>query len=101
MKKNNKDIPRHIVIFVEGDTDELFFKALVEHYKKVSQILQLYFRVQVVVITGHSPAPAVTSPGLFFPTRRLEKNSPGLVSHKSATFCISPSGRPSGSSDFE
>ena len=37
MKKNNKDIPRHIVIFVEGDTDELFFKALVEHYKKVSQ----------------------------------------------------------------
>ncbi|MCI7050872.1 MAG: hypothetical protein MR971_04860, partial [Bacteroidales bacterium] len=37
MKKNNKDIPRHIVIFVEGDTDELFFKALVEHYKKASQ----------------------------------------------------------------
>ena len=33
MKKNNKDISRHIVIFVEGDTDELFFKALVEHYK--------------------------------------------------------------------
>ena len=82
MKKNNKDIPRHIVIFVEGDTDELFFKALVEHYKKVSQILQLYFRVQVVVITGHFPAPAVTSPGLFFPTRRLEKNSPGLFRHK-------------------
>ena len=37
MKKNNKDISRHIVIFVEGDTDELFFKALVEHYKKESK----------------------------------------------------------------
>ena len=101
MKKNNKDIPRHIVIFVEGDTDELFFKALVEHYKKVSQILQLYFRVQVVVITGHFPAPAVTSPGLFFPTRRLEKNSPGLVSRISPACPRVPGLHAPGAMPFE
>lgn len=26
--------PAHVIIFVEGDTDELFFKALVEHYRR-------------------------------------------------------------------
>lgn len=26
----------HIIIFVEGDTDEVFFKALIEHYKQIS-----------------------------------------------------------------
>ena len=29
-------MPSHIIIFVEGDTDEVFFKALIEYYKQVS-----------------------------------------------------------------
>lgn len=48
MKKNNKDISRHIVIFVEGDTDELFFKALVEHYK--------------ILVSGKSSRPSGCAP---------------------------------------
>lgn len=29
-------MPSHIIIFVEGDTDEVFFKALIEYYKQIS-----------------------------------------------------------------
>ena len=27
----------HVILFVEGDTDELFFKALIEYYRQKSQ----------------------------------------------------------------
>ncbi|MCI6294294.1 MAG: hypothetical protein MR605_00845 [Bacteroidales bacterium] len=33
---------------------------------------------------------ATKSPGLFFSSRRVEKNSPGLVLHKSPTFSTKP-----------
>lgn len=36
MVKNKEAKPSHIVIFVEGDTDEVFFKALLEYYKFIS-----------------------------------------------------------------
>ena len=36
MGKTNDSNHAHVVIFVEGDTDELFFKALVEHYRQHS-----------------------------------------------------------------
>ena len=36
MAKNKGNMPSHIIIFVEGDTDEVFFKALIEYYKQVS-----------------------------------------------------------------
>ena len=36
VKKKEKAI-KHVVIFVEGDTNELFFNMLVEHYRLVSQ----------------------------------------------------------------
>ncbi len=34
-QKNNKS--QRVVIFVEGDTDEVFFKAILEYYKGISQ----------------------------------------------------------------
>lgn len=36
MGKANQTKQPHVVIFVEGDTDELFFKALLEHYRQHS-----------------------------------------------------------------
>lgn len=37
MKKQKDDKSQRVVIFVEGDTDEVFFKAMLEYYKSVSQ----------------------------------------------------------------
>lgn len=37
MKKTNGCTSKQIIIFVEGDTDELFFKALLEYYKSSNQ----------------------------------------------------------------
>jgi hypothetical protein len=36
MTKHEKSLPSRIVIFVEGDTDELLFKALLDYYKSIS-----------------------------------------------------------------
>ena len=38
MKKNNGCSSKQIIIFVEGDTDEVFFKALLDYYKSSSQV---------------------------------------------------------------
>jgi hypothetical protein len=38
MSRVSKTRPEHVVIFVEGDTDELFFKALIEYYKTISRV---------------------------------------------------------------
>lgn len=35
MAKDNKTKPSHVLIFVEGDTDEVFFKALLAYYALV------------------------------------------------------------------
>ena len=37
MKKQKNNNSQRIIIFVEGDTDEEFFKAMLEYYKSVSQ----------------------------------------------------------------
>ncbi len=37
MAKQKDNKAQRIVIFVEGDTDEVFFKALLEYYKSISQ----------------------------------------------------------------
>jgi len=37
MKSQKENKSQRIVIFVEGDTDEVFFKALLEYYKSVSR----------------------------------------------------------------
>ena len=37
MKKTNDYTSKQIIIFVEGDTDEVFFKALLDYYKSSSQ----------------------------------------------------------------
>lgn len=37
MKRQKENKSQRIVIFVEGDTDEVFFKALLEYYKSVSR----------------------------------------------------------------
>lgn len=37
MKKTNGYTSKQIIIFVEGDTDELFFKTLLEYYRSSSQ----------------------------------------------------------------
>ena len=36
MAKKKLMIPSHVLIFVEGDTDEVFFKALIDYYASVS-----------------------------------------------------------------
>lgn len=36
VKKKLTQRPPHVVIFVEGDTDEVFFKALIEYYSSIS-----------------------------------------------------------------
>ena len=36
MAKKNLTNPSHVLIFVEGDTDEVFFKALIDFYASVS-----------------------------------------------------------------
>lgn len=38
MRKAKETKHNCVVIFVEGDTDELFFKTLVEHYRKISNV---------------------------------------------------------------
>ena len=38
MKKTNDYTSKQIIIFVEGDTDEVFFKALLDYYKSSSQV---------------------------------------------------------------
>ncbi|MCQ2072972.1 MAG: hypothetical protein MJY96_07595 [Bacteroidaceae bacterium] len=38
MKKNSCCSSKQIIIFVEGDTDEVFFKALLDYYKSSSQV---------------------------------------------------------------
>ena len=37
MKRQKENKSQRIVIFVEGDTDEVFFKALLEYYKNASR----------------------------------------------------------------
>ncbi|MBQ7571400.1 MAG: hypothetical protein IJT19_04085 [Bacteroidaceae bacterium] len=37
MAKQSESEPMHVVIFVEGDTDEVLFKALIEHYRTISR----------------------------------------------------------------
>ena len=37
MAKQNETKPTQVVIFVEGDTDEVLFKVLIEHYRTVSK----------------------------------------------------------------
>ena len=37
MAKQNETKPTQVVIFVEGDTDEVLFKALIEHYRTISK----------------------------------------------------------------
>lgn len=37
MKKQKDNKSQRVVIFVEGDTDEVFFKAMLEYYKSVSR----------------------------------------------------------------
>ncbi len=36
MAKKKLMNPSHVLIFVEGDTDEVFFKALIDYYASVS-----------------------------------------------------------------
>ena len=36
VKKKQTQLPSHVLIFVEGDTDEVFFKALIDYYVSVS-----------------------------------------------------------------
>ncbi|AVM53099.1 hypothetical protein JN06_02747 [Bacteroides zoogleoformans] len=36
VKKKQTKLPPHVLLFVEGDTDEVFFKALIDYYASVS-----------------------------------------------------------------
>lgn len=41
MEKKRLMNPSHVLIFVEGDTDEVFFKALIDYYTSVSTALDM------------------------------------------------------------
>ena len=36
MEKQSESKPLQVVLFVEGETDEVFFKALIDYYRTVS-----------------------------------------------------------------
>lgn len=45
VKTKQTKLPPHVLLFVEGDTDEVFFKALIEYYASVSTSPLLPFDV--------------------------------------------------------
>lgn len=45
VKKKQTQQPPHVLLFVEGDTDEVFFKALIDYYASASTVPLLPYDV--------------------------------------------------------
>lgn len=45
MDRKRQTNPSHVLIFVEGDTDEVFFKALIDYYASVSNVKLLPYDI--------------------------------------------------------
>jgi hypothetical protein len=60
MVKQKETKPSQVVIFVEGDTDEILFKALIEYYRIVEQLDEgVVLRVFPDNVSGMVSTPAV------------------------------------------
>ena len=83
MAKKRLMNPSHVLIFVEGDTDELFFKALINYYVSVSSNKLLPYEVcNLKGVTRYSSKLLAKLKNEYLPTAKLG-------SYKIKTVCCS------------
>ena len=83
MAKKELMNPSHILIFVEGDTDEVFFKALIDYYASVSSNKLLPYDVcNLKGVTRYSSKLLAKLKNEYLPTAKLG-------SYKIKTVCCS------------
>ena len=83
MAKKRLMNPSHVVIFVEGDTDEVFFKALINYYASVSSNKLLPYEVcNLKGVTRYSSKLLAKLKNEYLPTAKLG-------SYKIKTVCCS------------
>ena len=72
MAKKNLTNPSHVLIFVEGDTDEVFFKALIDYYASVSSNKLLTYDVcNLKGVTRYSSKLLAKLKNEYLPTAKL------------------------------
>lgn len=83
MAKKKLMNPSHVLIFVEGDTDEVFFKALIDYYASVSSNKLLPYDVcNLKGVTRYSSKLLAKLKNEYLPTAKL-------CSYKIKTVCCS------------
>ena len=83
MAKKRLMNPSHVLIFVEGDTDEVFFKALIDYYASVSSNKLLPYEVcNLKGVTRYSSKLLAKLKNEYLPTAKLG-------SYKKKTVCCS------------
>ena len=83
MAKKRLMNPSHVLIFVEGDTDEVFFKALIDYYASVSSNKLLPYEVcNLKGVTIYSSKLLAKLKNEYLPTAKLG-------SYKIKTVCCS------------
>ena len=83
MAKKRLMNPSHVLIFVEGDTDEVFFKALIDYYASVSSNKLLPYEVcNLKGVTRYSSKLLAKLKKEYLPTAKLG-------SYKIKTVCCS------------
>ena len=83
MAKKRLMNPSHVLIFVEGDTDEVFFKALIDYYASVSSNKLLPYEVcNLKGVTRYSSKLLAKLKNEYLPTAKLG-------SYKIKTVCSS------------
>ena len=83
MAKKKLMNPSHVLIFVEGDTDEVFFKALIDYYASVSSNKLLPYEVcNLKGVTRYSSKLLAKLKNEYLPTAKLG-------SYKIKTVCCS------------
>ena len=83
MAKKRLMNPSHVLIFVEGDTDEVFFKALIDYYASVSSNKLLPYEVcNLKGVTRYSSKLLAKLKNEYLPTAKLG-------SYKIKTVCCS------------
>lgn len=83
MAKKKLMNPSHVLIFVEGDTDEVFFKALIDYYASVSSNKLLPYDVcNLKGVTRYSSKLLAKLKNEYWPTAQLG-------SYKIKTVCCS------------
>jgi hypothetical protein len=83
MAKKKLMNPSHVLIFVEGDTDEVFFKALIDYYASVSSNKLLPYDVcNLKGVTRYSSKLLAKLKNEYLPTAKLG-------SYKIKTVCCS------------